>query len=153
MNAALSELRGEALLLRKVIRAKAGDAGSQREFQPGERLDRREHRRRGFEPRVAARSESRRVGTPVAERVFFREPAGVERALVLVARMDVEPARTGTAPRVLVRPADREVGVERGEIERQHARMVIDIEQHACARGVRGADHIRNPGNDLGVSK
>jgi hypothetical protein len=124
------KLRGETLLLREVILAQPRSADGERELQSGERLHRREHRRRGFEPCVAAGREAGRIGACVAERVFLGEPAGVERALRLVARVHVEPARARAAARVLVRSADGEVRVERGKIEWQHAGMVIDVEEH-----------------------
>ena len=93
--------RGEDLLLLEVVRADALDAELQGEFQPGERLDRREHRRRRFEPGVASGGESRRIRSCVGKRRLLREPAGVERAQRVVARMHVEPAGTGAAAGVV----------------------------------------------------
>ena len=51
--------RGQELLLLEVVLADALDAELERELEAGERLDRREHRRRGFEPGVAARRRTR----------------------------------------------------------------------------------------------
>src|SRR4051794_18181351 len=66
-------------LLEAVI-AYARDPELERDFEPGERLEGRQHRRRGLEPRVPARAEARRVGPLVSEDVLLGEPAGVERA-------------------------------------------------------------------------
>ena len=55
----------------------------------------------------------------------------------MMARMHVEPARARTAAQVLVRAAHGEVRVERGEVERQHPGVVIDVEQHAGAERAR----------------
>jgi hypothetical protein len=91
----------------------------------------------GFKPRIPAGREAGRLGARVAERIFLGEPAGVERALRMVSRMHIEPARTGAAACVLVRSADGEIRVERGKVERQNARVVIDIQQDAGAGRVR----------------
>ena len=147
------KLRGEALLLREVVLAQPRCADGERELQSGERLHRREHGRGRFEPCVAAGREARRIGARVAERIFLGEPARIERALGMVSRMYVEPAGTRAAARVLVRSADGEIRVERGKIEWQHAGMVIDVQQHAGARGASGANDLFDAGHDLGAAK
>jgi len=40
----------------------------------------------------------------------------------------------------IYRIADREISLQRGEIERQHAGMMVDIQQHHCASRVCLAD-------------
>src|SRR5262245_5114978 len=102
-------------LLCQVVLAYPGHAELERDFQAGERLERRQHRWRRLEPGVAAWSELRRLGPLVGEHVLLREPAGVERAQALVPRVHVQPARARAAAQVLVRAADREVGIEGGE--------------------------------------
>jgi len=90
------------------------------------------------------RSELRRLGPPVMEGVLLREPAGVKRAhAVDETGAHIEPAGPRSAAQVFVRAADREIRAELGEIERQHARVVVHIEQHQSPGGMRVVDEAR----------
>ena len=144
-DAALAEQRDEPSLQRERMRAQPRDAERQREHLPRARLVERQHRRRRFEPGVAARGEARRIGTRVGERRLLGEPAGVERAQAAVemARRDVQEARARAAAQVLVAAADGEVDVERRDVDRKHAERMVDVEQHARAGGVRAGDDRR----------
>jgi hypothetical protein len=89
-------------------------------------------------------------GTRVGEHVLFREPPGVGRAQrVDQPRPHVQPARARSAARVLVRAADGEIRLERSKVERQRARVVVDVEQHERAGAVRVRDPLRQLAHHL----
>src|SRR3954468_6766401 len=86
--------------LLQVVLAYALDAQLERHLEARERLEGRQHRRRGLEPRVASGSEAWRLRPLVGEHVLLGEPAGVERAQAVVPRMHIKPARAGAAAQV-----------------------------------------------------
>src|SRR5438105_13631508 len=134
----------EHRLLRERILAQALDAELERELESGQGLHAWQHRRRRFEPGIAAGPELRWLGARVKEWILLRIPPGVDGAhAVDEPRPDIEPARTRAAAQGLVGAADREVRAERLEIDWHDARVVVDIEHHQRAGGVRVVDEPR----------
>src|SRR5205823_15044334 len=67
---------GEHLFLRHRVAAQLLDAELERQLEACEGLEATEHRRRRFEPGIAAGAELRWLGPRVAEDILLREPAG-----------------------------------------------------------------------------
>src|SRR5205085_11447371 len=106
---------------------------------------------RGLEPGVPAGRVAWRLGTLVIERVLLGKPADVEGAQpgIEVARRDVQEARARTAAQVFVASPDREVDVERSDIDRHDTERVIDVEQNPRAPAMRHADEPLQVGKKL----
>ena len=114
------------------------------------RLIDRQNRRRRFEPAVTAFGEARRIGSLIGERRFLSEPADVERPQVRVemARMHVQKARAGAAPKIFVAAAHSKVDIHRRDVDRKNAERMIDVEQQLSAAGM----HCRNNLPDVAKS-
>src|SRR5205823_14429561 len=63
---------------------------------------------------------------------FFREPADIERAQICIKMdwMHVQKTCAGTAAQIFVAAADREVGVDRRDVDGEYAKGMVDVEQH-----------------------
>ncbi len=64
-------------------------------------------------------------------------------------RMQIHEPGARSAAQILVAAANREIDVERADVDRQHAERMIDVEQHARAAGVRRTDKRRQPRQHL----
>src|SRR5258708_31053327 len=135
---------GEELLLRHRIGAQLVHAELECQLEPGERLEAAENGWRRLEPGVAALPELGRFGAQVGEDVLLREPAGIRRAhAVDEPGAHIEPAGARAAAQILVGAADRKIRLQRCEIEWNHARMVIDVEQYERALRMCIMDELR----------
>src|SRR5947207_990159 len=61
-----------------------------------------------------------------------------------MARVQIEEASTGPSPQVLVAASHRKVRIERCDVDREHAKRMVDIDKHACSTGARrGNDSLQ----------
>ena len=60
--------------------------------------------------------------------------------------MEVEEGRAGTAAQILVAAAHGKIDVEGRDVDREHGKRVVDIEQQASTRPVRRADDVGQVG-------
>ena len=131
--------------------AQARNADRPRKKLSCARLIDRQNRRCRFEPAVTAFGEARRIGTLIGERRFLSEPADVERPQIRVemARMHVQKARAGAAPKIFVAAAHSKVDIHRRDVDRKNAERMIDVEQQFSAAGVRCRNDLADVAKSL----